>query len=157
MNLFLDRHQELLSVLLKNDVDFIIIGGYAVIYHGYKRTTGDVDIWLKPENASKTKVMAALEQLRVEPGHIRNIASLDFTQHLVFRIWEVPDQVDFITRISMLAYEDADKQKIIADVDGLKVPFMHLDHLVLSKISTGRLKDQADVEQLQKIKNFRKK
>ena len=48
MNLFSDNHQELIINLLKQEVDFIIIGSYSVIFHGYARTTGDVDIWLKP-------------------------------------------------------------------------------------------------------------
>jgi len=57
MNFFLDRHQLLLKELLNAKVDFIIIGGYSVIYHGYRRTTGDVDIWIKPDNANKPKLL----------------------------------------------------------------------------------------------------
>ena len=44
MNLFIDKHIEIIKQLLSSDVDFIIIGGYSVIFHGYKRTTGDLDI-----------------------------------------------------------------------------------------------------------------
>ena len=55
MNLFIDIHQQWIKNLIAANVDFIIIGGYSVIFHGYKRTTGDVDIWLKPENANKEK------------------------------------------------------------------------------------------------------
>ena len=49
MNLFIEKHQELLKELLLNKVDFIVIGGYSVIFHGYARSTGDVDLWLRPE------------------------------------------------------------------------------------------------------------
>ena len=53
MNLFIDIHQQWIKSLLAAKVEFIIIGGYSVIFHGYKRTTGDIDIWLKPDNANK--------------------------------------------------------------------------------------------------------
>lgn len=55
MNLFIELHQQLIKELLEAKVDFIVSGGYSVIYYGYKRTTGDVDIWLKPDNDNKRK------------------------------------------------------------------------------------------------------
>ncbi len=151
MNLFIDRHQELLSVLLKYKVDFIIVGGYSVIYHGYKRTTGDVDIWLKPDNENKAKLVAALREFDIDESGLELISKLDFTNIHIFHLWEEPEKVDFMTRINMVKYEDADKHKIIAIVDDLKIPFLHLNDLVLSKINTDRQKDKADIEELQKL------
>ena len=57
MNLFIDIHQQWIKNLISANVDFIIIGGYSVIFHGYKRTTGDIDIWLKPDNSNKEKLL----------------------------------------------------------------------------------------------------
>lgn len=156
MNLFVDRHQQLLSSLLDHQVDFIIIGGYSVIYHGYNRTTGDVDIWLKPENENKEKLLPVLKEMGLSSESVEEIRSLDFTRHLVFSIWEEPEKVDFLTYISIIKYEEADQQKIEAEFDGLNIPFLHLHHLILSKINTGRLKDKADVEVLQKLQQYRK-
>ena len=151
MNLFIESHQELLRNLIDNNVEFIIIGGYSVIFHGYKRTTGDVDIWLKPDNENRDKLITLLYKMDFEHRGILAIAEQDFKKLLVFSIGEVPEKVDFLTQISGIKFDEADKEKIIADIDGLPVPFLHLNHLVLSKFNTGRAKDKADIEELQKI------
>ena len=55
MNIFHDDHLEIIKELLENQVSFLLIGGYAVIFHGYNRTTGDMDLWLEPTNQNKEK------------------------------------------------------------------------------------------------------
>jgi predicted nucleotidyltransferase len=155
MNLFIDQHQQILSLLLKHQVDFIIIGGYSVIYHGYARTTGDVDIWLKPDNQNRDKLISAFETLKLSDESIEALSNLDFSKHLVFHIWQEPEKVDFLTYISGVHFEEANEHKIIAEVDGLSIPFLHLKHLILSKMASGRLKDKADIEELQKIMRYR--
>jgi hypothetical protein len=151
MNLFIDIHQKLISALLSHTVEFIIIGGYSVIFHGYTRTTGDIDIWLKPENHNKKKLLLALEEFGIDEASLRALEALDFTQTTFFKIGKEPERMDFLTRINLVEYGEADKQKIVADLDDLKVPFLHLNHLILSKINTDRPQDKADIEMLQKI------
>ncbi len=153
MNLFSDNHQELLTSLIKHDVDFIIIGGYSVIFHGYTRTTGDVDIWLEPTNENKEKFLLVLKDMDFFEADIQEIANLNFTSTLLFAIGEEPEKAEFLTQISLVNFEDANKRKITAEIDGLAIPFLHLDDLIRSKINTGRSKDKADVEELQKIQN----
>ncbi len=153
MNLFIDKHQELLKYLLEKHVDFIVIGGYSVIFHGYPRSTGDVDLWIKPDNDNREKIISALSKLDLYEEDLHQLSNIDFNEHVVFSIWEDPEKVDFITRINLINYEEADQRKIIAKVDGIKIPFLHLDDLVRSKFNTGRLKDKADIEELQKIQN----
>lgn len=157
MNLFLNTHQELLASLLRHNVDFIIIGGFAVIFHGYQRTTGDVDIWIKPDNENKTRLLKALESFGVAPDALQELALLDFQQHLAFHIGKEPEKIEFLTHISGVNYDEADLQKVTADIDQLKIPFLHYHHLVLSKLNTGRLRDKADIEELQKVNMFKKK
>lgn len=156
MNILIERHQELLSHLLHHGVAFIIIGGYSVIYHGYKRTTGDVDIWLKPDTENRDKLILVLKKLDLDQDSIQEIAVLDFSKHLLISIWEEPEKVDFLTYINSVNYPEADQQKEVAEIDGLKIPFLNLDHLILSKINTGRIKDKADVEELQKTHRLKK-
>jgi hypothetical protein len=57
MNIFVENHQLLLKSMLQHDVNFLLVGGYAVIYHGYKRTTGDMDLWIEPDNNNKLKLI----------------------------------------------------------------------------------------------------
>jgi len=66
-------------------------------------------------------------------------------------------RVDFLTKISGVNYEEADKEKVIVDIEGMKIPVLHLNHLILSKIGTERTKDKADIEELQKIAALKKK
>lgn len=151
MNLFIDRHQQVISVLIRNEVEFIIIGGYSVIFHGYKRTTGDVDIWINPDNKNRNKLILALKELDMSEESIEMLSNLDFSKHLAFHIWNEPERIDFLTYINSVSFEEANEQKIVADIDGLNMPILHINHLILSKLTTGRIKDKADIEELQKI------
>jgi predicted nucleotidyltransferase len=157
MNLFIELHQELLRKLLDAGVEFIIIGGYSVIFHGYKRTTGDIDVWLKPDNTNKVKFLKVLAQFDFDETELSQVANLDFTKHIAFSIGEQPEKMDFLTFISLVKYQDADQKKIIAEVDGLQIPFLHLNDLVLSKMNTGRSKDKADIDMLQLIERAKRR
>ena len=63
VNILHAAHQEILHQLLEYGVDFILIGGYAVIAHGYERTTGDMDLWVRPDNGNKLLLVDALRSL----------------------------------------------------------------------------------------------
>jgi len=156
MNIFFDEHRKLIADLLAEGVEFILVGGYAVNYHGYNRTTGDMDIWLKPDNNNKIKVLKALEKNNIDHEDLLVIKELDFTEALVFSAWESPYKVDFLTKVSGVTYVDADKEKVIARIEGLSMPIININHLVLSKISTGRTQDKNDIEKLQQVRQKRK-
>jgi predicted nucleotidyltransferase len=143
-------------MLLDANVNFIIIGGYSVIFHGYKRTTGDIDIWLKPDNDNKKKLLPVLKQFGFEDDEVNAVSNIDFTQHTVFSMGEEPEKIDFLTRINLVQYDEADNNKVVAEVDELQIPFLHLNDLILSKINTGRSKDKADIDMLQQVANERK-
>lgn len=151
MNLFVEAHKSLLEQLSKAKVDYIVIGGYSVIFHGYTRTTGDIDIWLKPDNANKDKLLSALEWYGIDQDSLNELRKLDLTKTVFFKIGEIPERIDFLTRINLVDYATADKEKIVAKLDDLNIPFLHLNHLILSKLNTGRPQDKADIEMLQKI------
>jgi len=57
----------------------------------------------------------------------------------------------------MVNYDEADKEKIIADMEGMNIPFLHLHHLILSKINTGRQQDKADIQRLQDVERAKNK
>jgi predicted nucleotidyltransferase len=150
MNIFVSGHLEILELLLKSEVDFLLIGGYAVIYHGYRRTTGDMDLWLKPTNENKLKFVKAVSDI-FDHETLRQLSSLNFEDTHVFTAGEEPFKVDFLTRVSGVEYEQADKNKVMGDIDGLSIPVVHINDLVISKLSSDRLKDKHDIEELQKI------
>ncbi|MBK7690499.1 MAG: hypothetical protein IPJ31_05080 [Bacteroidetes bacterium] len=82
---------------------------------------------------------------------IEELSQIDFTTHLVFSIGMEPQKIDFLPFIDQIDYEQADKNKEIGEMDDMLLPVIHLHDLVLSKMNTGRIKDQADIEELQKI------
>ena len=156
MNIFLDEHIEILTAILKHNVEFMLIGGYAVIIHGYRRTTGDMDLWLNPTNENKEKLYNALKEIQFNEDDLDFFSTLDFTTHLVFSIGSEPQKIDFITKINTVEFQEANTHKIIYEFEGLFIPVINLKDLVLSKINTGRLKDKADIEELQRIQKYKK-
>ncbi len=157
MNIFFDEHLDLLTLLNKHDVGYLLVGGYAVIVHGHRRPTGDLDLWVRPTNINKIKLIAALSEAGFEEEGLDYLKALDFEEHLVFSLGAEPKKVDFITRVSNVQFEEAYQKKILGEVDGMTIPVIHLNDLVLSKSNTGREKDKLDVEALQKIMRASKK
>lgn len=155
MNIFDSYTHKVLSTLLKHNVQFIVVGGYAVNYHGYKRTTGDIDLLLKPDNVeNKTKLINSLRELEIDEETLSALKNLDFEKPQVFMDGEEPFKIDFLTKISGVEFDDAWKLKIEATYDNLNIPFLSYNHLILSKITSTRGKDKIDVEELQKIKKL---
>jgi len=157
MNILFEEHQAIVKILLKHNLEFMLVGGYAVVHYGYRRTTGDMDLWIKPDNENKKKLLRALEELGYETVELNELNSFDFSKHIVFSIGVEPFKIDFMTYVNMVKWEEAYSEKVIAEIDNMEIPVIHLNHLILSKISNDRMKDKADVEELQKIQSSKKK
>ena len=140
--------------MIRYQVSFVLIGGYAVIYHGYVRTTGDLDIWLQPYNENKEKLINLLQHLDFNQESIDRVRKADFTKALALHIGSPPERIDFMTQISGVKFEDAVRdQSYITDGD-LRIPVISYKHLITNKMLSPRLKDRADVEELSKIRGF---
>ncbi len=157
MNIFDDYSKLVLETLNKNAVEYLVIGGYAVNYYGYNRTTGDIDLWIKPDNINRDKIIYALKTLYVDETSLQELKNLDFEKHIVFSDGEKPFKIDFMTHVSGVKFDDAWISKQMAEIEGLPIPFINLHHLVISKFNTGRPQDKMDVEELQKIQTIKNK
>jgi predicted nucleotidyltransferase len=156
MNVFDTYTHQLLNQLNLQQVQYLVVGGYAVNYHGYRRTTGDIDLWIKPENkVNKEAILKSFRNLNVDKDSLTRLAALDFTKPIVFIDGEEPFKIDFMTHISGVSFEEAWQKKLIAKLEGLEVPFIHLNHLILSKIASGRPQDKIDVDKLQQIQQLK--
>jgi hypothetical protein len=145
-------HQKFLFALLDADVEFLLIGGYAVIYHGYIRATGDMDVWLKPTNENKQKTIVALKQAEVHPEDLKLLEeAFDFTGVVVFHFGQQPERIDFLTKVQGLDFEKANERKEFMNIKNRQIPILNLDDLIVSKLIAGRPQDKADVEMLQRI------
>lgn len=157
MNLFLEAHQEVLKSLITSKVRFILVGGYAVNYYGYNRMTGDMDLWIEPDNDNKLLLLEAMRNLEFDEEGISTIGEWDFRQAQLFSILERPFQVEFMTDISGVKFEEAKRHAISVEIDEIVIPIIHFNDLITNKLTSGRSKDMVDVEQLRKIQHLRRK
>ncbi len=157
MNILLDEHKKLLIELLEAGVEFILVGGHAVIFFGHARTTGDMDIWLKPDNQNKEKLILVLEKYDFLAEDMQTLKKADFTKMVAFHMDDYPKRVDFITWLSGLKFDEAFENKTFLPLENFQVPILHLNDLIVNKLKSGRFKDRADVEALQKLMALKKK
>ncbi len=156
MNIFDKYTHELLVEFNRNNVEYLVVGGYAVNFHGYSRTTGDIDLWIGQDNEiNKNKILQSLKVLHVDEDTLTKLTELDFNKPVVFIDGKPPYKIDFMTYISGVNFNEAFDQKSIAILDEIAIPFIHLDHLIISKINTGRPQDKIDIEELQKIQKLK--
>jgi len=144
-------YKEMLQHFLKEKVDFIVVGAYALAAHGYPRATGDIDLFVKPDKNNSKNVYQALKKFGA-PLH--QIKSSDFEQEdIIFQIGVIPRRIDIITSISGVSFEDAKSDISYAEVEGLKLPILSIEKLIKNKTATGRDKDLLDVKLLKQMMN----
>ncbi len=157
MDIFLDEHKNFLLLLLKHQVSFMLIGGYAVIYYGYERGTGDMDIWLMPDNKNKEKFIRALREHGIKEDILKEVNKMNFVEPKVLHIGEKPNKIDFLTQVHGVTYLEADNKKQLLPLKNYFVPVIDYYHLITIKMLAGRPQDIADVDILQKINRFKNK
>lgn len=155
MNILLDNHLKVLILLNEHRVKYLLIGGYAVIVHGYSRTTGDMDLWIEPSKENQLNLCKVFKALAFDNRDIDHIKSLDFNEPHVFSIGSAPQKIDFLTKVALVKFKDAFANKISHVINGLSIDIVHLNDLVLMKMNTNRLKDKADIEELQRLNNLK--
>jgi hypothetical protein len=158
INILLEEHQEMLILLVKHDVSFLLIGGYAVIHYGYERTTGDMDIWLKLGNENRDKFINSLRDFGIEDDDLNKLRHTNFNAPIqAIHIGLPPRKIDFLTMVANVNFEEALAAANYFELNQMRIPILHYNHLILSKITSNRLKDKADVEELQRINKYRDK
>lgn len=148
-----NNFEEVLIAFNKEKVEYMIAGGYAVIFHGYGRTTGDLDLWVKPTSENQKKLIKVFERLKFPNELIEYIATIkDFTKPFAVKIGREPIQIDIFNAITGVSYSEAEKNAIPFNFSAkFESRFIHLHDLITNKMLTGRLKDAADVDELHKI------
>lgn len=147
--------REFIELLNSRKVDYIVVGGHAVAFHGHPRFTGDIDFLVRcsPENAQRL-----LEAL-VEFGFSeRRLSPEDLTRpNTVVQLGYPPNRIDLLTSISGVEFEEAWQGRVSGELDGLSVFFLGLHELLINKQGSGRDKDLADISKLLAIQRKTKK
>lgn len=142
-------YKEMLQILKEHDVDFILVGAYALAAQGYPRSTLDIDIWVAPNEANSRDVYHALAQFGAPLNDINE--TIFEKKGIIFQIGVAPCRIDIITEISgEIEFEDAIKRSNHVEIEGLYLNVLSIDDLIKNKESTGRPKDIEDAKYLRK-------
>lgn len=126
---------EFLKLPLNHDVCFLIVGGYAVAYHGYSRYTGDIDIWVEATPTNADRLLAALNAFSMIDSKLTK--ELLIQEGQVIRMGVEPTRIEILTGISGVAFNQCFQNRIIHKVDDLGVPFLSLLDLRKNKKAYG--------------------
>ncbi|MCX6902646.1 MAG: hypothetical protein NTW03_04050 [Verrucomicrobia bacterium] len=138
--------KRLLSVFHLKQVEYLLIGGYAVIYHGYVRTTGDMDLWIALSKDNAIKAESAIRCLGFNLPGLK--PALFLRKGSVLRIGQEPLRFDIVNEIDGLAFPECYARRVETVIDGVPVNLISLPDLKANKRASGRNKDLADLDYL---------
>ena len=150
-NIFNDDFCDFLSALNKNEVRYILVGGFAVILHGYSRTTGDMDIWVErtPENYHRIK--KAFLDFGMSVFDMTEENFLSHPNWDVFTFGIPPVAIDLMIQVKGLDFDTCFTNAVLFEDDDVKIRTIHRNDLLTAKKQAGRAKDIADIENLPKM------
>jgi hypothetical protein len=138
--------KELLELLNAHEVEYLIIGGYALALHGYPRFTGDLDIYLGIHRDNAKKVLSVLSEFGF--GAL-NLTEEDFTKsNQIIQLGVPPIRIDFVTSIDGVEWDAAWKNREKGSWADVPVAYLSRKDFIANKRASGRLKDLADIESL---------
>jgi hypothetical protein len=155
MDIFDEDILSLWRSLQNNDVKYIMIGGFATSFHGYNRATAYIDIWILDTIENRKNFRKAL--MEQGSGDYDVIETMDFIPGWTDFQLNFGFKLDVMTSVKGLeniGFDECFKFAVVAEIQNIKVRFLHLNHLITCKKATGRPKDLLDVEELEKIKKI---
>jgi predicted nucleotidyltransferase len=147
-NVFNQDFIEFIITLNKNKVEYILVGGYAVIYHGYNRTTGDMDIWVHATSDNYKRLLAAFNDFGMSTFDMSETKFLDTENFDVFSFGRPPVCIELLTKVKGLTFSEAYKNSNFVEFGGTYVQMIDIRDLIAAKKAAGRNKDLDDLEHL---------
>jgi hypothetical protein len=138
--------REFIASLNSNNVKYLVLGGYAIAFHGHPRYTKDLDIWLESSEENAAKVMTALEEfgfggLGISQGDL-------LTRGMVVQLGQPPNRIDLINSPDGVQFAECYPVRTEVEIDGLTIAVIDVENLKNNKKASGRLQDLADLEKL---------
>lgn len=137
----------------KNRLKYIMVGGFASILNGYNRLTADIDIWIKDTKENRKAIRTSLQEIGLES--LPDLENVDFVPGWSSIILPSGFELDIMTALKGFEqekFDDCFQNANEAIIENVSVRFFHINQLIESKKAANRLKDQLDVEELEKIK-----
>ena len=140
--------KDLLQLFNENAVEYLIIGGYAVIKYTEPRYTKDLDIWVNPTNENAKKVYAALTSFG---SPLATVTEADFAnESCVFMMGLPPNRIDILMGVTGVSFKEAWEKKTVPSVDNINLNFISQEDLIVVKKTAGRPQDLVDADNLSK-------
>lgn len=138
--------QDFLRLLNANRIKYLVIGGYAVAYHGYVRYTGDLDIFVELSVSNATKLVSTLRDFGFDLPELK--PALFLKRGRIVRLGYEPMRLEILNEIDGVSFEECYRHRRRSRIGGLSINFIDLPHLLKNKRASARLKDLADIEAL---------
>ena len=142
--------KDLLSEFNAHRVEYLVVGAYALAAHGRVRATGDLDVWVRPDQENAKRVLEALVAFGA-PLHDLSVEDLSRAD-LVYQIGVAPLRIDVLTGIDAVEFQEAWQRRVKTSFAGQEVPVLSVVDLIANKRAVGRAQDLADLEWLEESK-----
>ncbi len=140
------EYKELLKLFGENNIEYLIVGGYAIAFHGAPRFTGDMDLFTNPTGENAARILKALDDFGF--GDL-GLSPADFTtSDQIIQLGEPPVRINILTSIHGVPWEAAWNNRVLDVYGDISVTFIGREELIQSKRRAGRMKDLADIEAL---------
>ena len=141
--------KEFIKLLNVHSVKYLIVGGYALAFHGHPRYTKDIDIWIESSMDNAHKLLKVLTDFGFESIQL---SATDFiAADNVIQLGFPPNRIDILTSVDGITFEESVLQAIIIQIDDVAINLIGIQELITNKTASGRLQDLADVEKLKEI------
>ena len=144
------------KTLSKNKVRYIMVGGFATRFHGFNRSTDDLDMWLEDTLENRKNLRRSFSELGY--GDFSSLEMMQFVPGWTNFYIGGGIELDIMTTMKGLEnipFNECLSMASVADLEGVEVPFLHISHLIENKKIVNRPKDQVDVIELEKIRKLR--
>ena len=147
----LNRHfQEFIELLESHGVKYLIVGGYAVGFHGFPRYTGDLDVFIAISEENAKRIIEVFEKFGFPD---LGLTEKDFLEEeIVVEVGREPLKIQVLTGIDGVTFEQCYHSKTDCEIGNRKVPFIGYDHLLKNKAASPRAKDKIDLEELKRLR-----
>ena len=141
-----DDLREFIELFNALEVQYILVGAFAVAYHGYPRYTADIDLFIERSSENAKAIMHAIQQFGF--GDL-GLSSEDFLKEdQVIQLGVAPNRIDLLTFLSGVEFHEAWTTRVQGEIGGLSVPIISKELLKKNKAASGRSQDLADLEHL---------
>jgi len=137
---------EFLKLLNDHNVEYLLVGGFAVALYGYPRATADMDVWVARNQLNAERIVSCLREFGFDTPSL-NVELFQDPERIV-RMGEAPLRIEILTDIDGVQFDECLLRAQMQEVDGLMIPVIALDDLKTNKLASGRAKDLDDLENL---------